>query len=249
MPVLQVFMLAAVAALFTVWIVVGVRMLRLARRTGNFAERVLGLGLLLQAGIGYPLSAVAPYTGGGEAAVGAVASLFSNAGCGMLFVFTAHVFHPRSRWAWVAVGAASALLTVHGLGSGAARMAATTPEAIFASTYLWSPWILALSGAAWGWTGFESLRYYARLRKRAGLGLADPVVANRMLLWGLMGASAVSAVVIDTLLLYLGDALAQRVLLPLVTSVAGLAVSLFLVLAFLPPRAYLDAVKRRAAQA
>jgi hypothetical protein len=243
---MQLFMLAAVGALFAVWIVVGVRLLLLAQRSRGFPEFVLGLALLLQAGLGYPLSVAAPFTGAREPLVTGIAAAFSNAGCLLLYVFTAQVFHAGSRLAWAAVGAAAALLTVHAIGSALDLLAVVTPEQRLAAIHYWSAWILALSGGSWGWSGIESLRYHALLRRRVPLGLADPVVANRVLLWGLMGSTSLATVGIDTLLLYVGGPLAQQVLLPLVTALAGLLVSVFLALAFMPPRAYLAALRSRA---
>jgi hypothetical protein len=38
-----------------------------------------------------------------------------------------------------------------------------------------------------GWTGFEALAQYGTSRRRVRLGLCDPLVSNRMLLWGLFG--------------------------------------------------------------
>lgn len=241
---MKILMAASVLALFLVWIVVGARLLLLARRTRGFPEFALGLALLLQAGLGYPLSVLAQYAGGLETEIAALSSVFMNSGCLLIYVFTAQVFHPRSRLAWAAVGAAGALLAVHGVGSALANAAATTPDERMAAIQAWAVWIFALTGAAWGWTGLESLRHFLRLRKRARLGLVDPVVRNRMGLWAAMGILVVSAVVLDAALLFSGDETAQKVLLPLVTATSGLAVSVLLVLAFLPPRAYLAALRR-----
>ena len=36
-----------------------------------------------------------------------------------------------------------------------------------------------------GWASFEALSHHSRLRRRIALGLADPVAANRLLLWAL----------------------------------------------------------------
>ena len=42
------------------------------------------------------------------------------------------------------------------------------------------------------WGAAESLRYFSMMRRRAKLGLADPLVTNRFLLWGLgIGAAMV----------------------------------------------------------
>ena len=244
-----VLMGAAVGTLFAVWIVTGLRLVALARRTRAAPELLLGLALLLQAGLGYPLSVVSQFAGDYALLLTCVAGVFSNGGMGFLYVFTARVFHDSSRWAWAAVGAAGALLVVQATGNGIAQAAAVTQEEKLAVILHWGAGSLALSGAAWGWTAWEALRYHGLLRRRVALGLADPVVANRMLLWGLMGAVAVGCVLVDTGLLYSGAPAAREVLLPLITALSGLLVSGCMVLAFWPPAAYLARVRGAAARA
>jgi hypothetical protein len=236
----------AVGTLFVVWIVTGVRLIRLARQTQRSPELLLGLALLLQAGIGYPISVLAPYVGDSAWLVWLVSSSCSNGGMGLLFAFTALVFHDRARWAWMIVGAAAALLLIQTIGHVSAQTA-VDEGARSRAILVWGAGSLALSGLSWGWAGFEALRYHARLRKRAALGLADPVVVNRMLLWGMMGIIALSCVLVDTLLLYLAGDVGRTVFLPLVTAIAGLLVSACMILAFWPPPAYLAWLRGRPA--
>lgn len=42
---------------------------------------------------------------------------------------------------------------------------------------------IAARAAGLGWAAFESARYLRMYRKRAAFGLADPVIANRFLLY------------------------------------------------------------------
>jgi hypothetical protein len=135
----------------------------------------------------------------------------------------------------------------YALGYSVSQLSAETEADLLRSTMTWGGFSLAVSAAAFGWTGIESLRHWAVYRRRVLLGLADAVAVNRMLLWGLMGTIILAVVVVDTLLLYTGGTVAREVLLPLVTSVAGILSSVCLALAFLPPRSYLEAVRRRAA--
>jgi len=51
----------------------------------------------------------------------------------------------------------------------------------------WTAW--AGRTAPMVWLTVESLRYYRMLRRREALGLADPVVVNRFLLWGIFSAA------------------------------------------------------------
>jgi len=240
----MVVMALAVGTLFVVWIVTGVRLIRLALQTGRSPELLLGLALLLQAGIGYPVSVLAPYAGDAAPLVWLVSSSCTNAGMGLLFAFTAHVFHGNARWAWMIVGAAAVLLLIQTAGHVIGQSAAD-PAARADALLVWGAGSLALSGLSWGWTGFEALRYHAQLRKRAALGLADPVVVNRMLLWGLMGTIALACVLVDALILYTADETARTVLLPLATASAGLLVSACMILAFWPPPAYLARLRAR----
>jgi hypothetical protein len=242
-------MIAAVGVLFVVWIVSGLGLMRLARRTRALPEFMLGLALLIRAGVGYPLSVVAEFAGEHRALVSLAGAALTNTGMALLNAFTARVFYDRSPGAWLVVGGAAALLAVQAIGYYLALAAAQTPAETIAAVHRWGVGSLALCGMAFGWTGLESLRYDALLRRRVALGLADPVVANRMLLWGLMGSSAVAAVVVDSLLLYGGGEWARSVALPLFTSLMGLLVSVFMLLAFWPPAAYLALVRGRSARA
>jgi hypothetical protein len=107
----------------------------------------------------------------------------------------------------------------------------------------WAAGSLLLSGSVWCWTAVEALRYHAMLRRRVTLGLADPVVANRMFLFGLMAAVGVGCVAVDGALLYSGIPRARDVFLPLVTTLSGLVTSACTLLAFWPPTAYVARVR------
>ena len=99
------------------------------------------------------------------------------------------------------------------------------------------------------WCAFESTRYSIALRRRVKLGLAEPVVANRILLWAI-------AMVIATAL-SAGATLGQVAGINVMGSFEGLTfVGCFgtvaacaIYLAFLPPKAYTGWVMARAAAA
>jgi hypothetical protein len=42
------------------------------------------------------------------------------------------------------------------------------------------------------WAALEAFRQYGMLRRRAALGLGDPIVANQILLWGIAGVLSMS---------------------------------------------------------
>src|SRR5262249_36825653 len=173
-------------------------------------------------------TAMAPFTGVFEVPLKMIGSAIADTGALCLLLFTARVFREHDRRAWAFVGAMGALLAVHTIGYARDLAAGMSPRTLLAQLLYWGAWSLALTGIAWGQTGFESLRYYALLRKRVALGLADPAVANRVLLWGLMGATALACVLVDTVLLYSGSPFARDTLLPTVTALAGITVSVYM---------------------
>jgi hypothetical protein len=222
---------------------VGARLLIVSRRTRGFPEFVLGLSLAAITGIGFPIvlltelrQTVGPLF---TFAADFIGSFVVATGFAGFYVFTWRVFRPDSRWA--------AALSMLGAGAALVATAATVWLAIgiessdekFSVVRGWE--ILLFTSAATGflWSAVEALRYHAMLRRRLALGLADGIVTNRVLLWGLTGASAGAALVILTLL-RLADVNYMSAPVALFTAAAcGLLGSLFLYLAFLPPAAYL----------
>jgi hypothetical protein len=222
---------------------VGVRLLLVYRRTRGFPELVLGLSLAAITGIGFPFALLTEL----RATLGplltlaadAVGSLAATTGFAGFYVFTWRVFRPDSRWA--------AALTV--LGAGTALVAASATVALafgiesseekFRVVRGWEIPLFASAAVGCVWSGVEALRYHAMLRRRLNLGLADRVVTNRVLLWGLTGAAAGSALVIFTLLLMANVNHLHAPVALFTAGGCGLLVSVFLYLAFLPPAAYL----------
>jgi hypothetical protein len=102
--------------------------------------------------------------------------------------------------------------------------------------------------AALAWAAAESLRHAALLKRRVALGLADPVVVNRVRLWGV-------AMLISTLMCAAGTA-TQWAGVPILNTEGGgaalaglgLVSGSALYLAFFPPPAYRRFVARRFAR-
>jgi len=88
----------------------------------------------------------------------------------------------------------------------------------------------------YGWATYESLRQYALARRRVRIGLTEPLVANRFLLWGI-GTSAALGIWLHAFwseLLRRPDPTETY----LVITALGSACALAIWLAFFPPRAY-----------
>lgn len=246
---MQALGLVGVVAMMTVGVAVGLRLLQLAGRTRQLPELCAGLGLLLVCGLGHPF-AVAGRTGGlvgtalGNALFGLGVGL-ASAGIALIYAFTWRVFRPRAAWARRVVTLAALTLAVQTAGIVRASTRARALPEILPLTRPWAIAIVATTGLGFAWTGVESARHHARLRRRLALGLADPVVVNRFLLWELSAAAVV------VLTAAVGGCLAARMAVlaepaPLIAvACAGLVASAGWALAFLPPASYVRWLARR----
>jgi len=224
--------------------VVGVRLLLLAWRTRELPETTLGLAFLLLGAIGYPLATAARRellpTDAGNAALMAAGLLAQNLACLAMYLNTAATFRAGARWARVLGGAAAAGLAASYAGQAAATRFA--PHATGVAYYLG----LAIRAGAFAWSASEGLRYYTRARRRLRLGLADPVVTNRFLLFGLGTAGVFAAFVIFWIGQLTTANVAESTWVLAATSVVGIVSAVATWLAFLPPAAYLRRIQARA---
>lgn len=245
---MQVLVAVAILALVIASGVVGVRMLSLWRRTRHQPELLLGLMLLLLAVLGYPLLIASRAEGALGFAVAwplyILATVCANSGFVLLYAFTWRTFRPGARWAAWLTAAVALGYVVTALFSGAATFAAGT--IYIDDVPLWRRLIsIVCSNGAYGWAAWESLRYYARLRRQLALGIGEAVVCDRVLLWGIMSSIAWSGIALNNVASLLGvDVLASQALL-LLTAGVGVSQALFLWLTFLPPGGYLQWVERR----
>jgi hypothetical protein len=158
-------------------------LLRLAARTGKRPERLLGLTFACM-GISYLLYEV-PYPLGlaaHELAFIVAGRLVYGAGCIAIALFTRAVFRARERWAGVAVWACAAVML-----SGFAVSCATGNAAgdSLEDPGFWLEWTAQMFPALWLTAeGFLNRR---SARRRLRIGLGDPHVYNRFLLWTLFG--------------------------------------------------------------
>jgi hypothetical protein len=232
---------------------IGVRLVLLSRRTGARPELYLGVGLFLSGGIGYGLvigSAIAGARLGSDASIVHLAGLAGlgvhHVGVAFSLAFTVKVFRPTERWAPVLAAALVAVLAVSWV-------------ALLATGGMPRPG----GGSAWYWLGFsimatypfwitiESLRYWALMRRRRVLGLADPIVTNRFVLMAAASLSAAAAIWTAASPGLLGFAPADQMrLAPFVLSLTatfGVGSIGSYWLAFFPPRWYARRIEASAA--
>jgi len=171
------------------------------------------------------------------------AGLAADGGVLAVYVFTWRVFRPGSARAQGLVLAAAALLLV---AWGAQVRGLYALDDLSRAAERLAPWsvlFFAVAATGFAWTAGEALAYHAKLRRRLALGLTDPVVANRCLLWGLSGVFTTTASVVNGLFVATGSASILVAVPLLVTALCGLGNSAVLFLA----EAWLRRVRRRAA--
>lgn len=232
---------------------VGLRLLWLATRGGGSPAWSCGLGFTLIALIGHPMSTI---SGLGLKPVGevihglaAAGLLFTSAGLAAFFAFTLTAFRMRTPWAWALTAGAILLLAVASFAQ-IDVLAAAAPEASSAEvTFAWGWVISAVSAVCYGWLGAEGLLEWSKSRRRVALGLTDPVISNRFLMWGLFGVST-TCLSLFLVVLSMYSAAGSRSLTGQVGLTAfGLVSSVAAALAFFPPEAYKRRIRARGAAA
>jgi hypothetical protein len=210
--------------------VVGLRLILLSRRTGLLPEKMIGLSLFLAGGCGAILLVASGFAGGARWLVATAAIAAMNLGVAALGVFTWRVFRPTLVGATL-VAACLMLLLMSMIVDRAAGHYLGMTRSTFSTV---SDYAGRLT--LYGWATGETLRQYALARRRVRLGLTDPLVANRFLLWGISTTAALGIWMHG----FWQDLNRSTDVTEnyLVATVLGSACALAIWLAFFPPRAY-----------
>ncbi len=172
-----------------VYLIAGVRLLRLAQCTGELPERLLGATFLFESMSAalYVLPLFSPFEPLWTPLTFAARVVYLPAPI-LLALFTARVFRPTERWTtWLVCGIA--ILLVAGVGGSAWR--GDWEGYSITSGWFWLEWVGYT--LPYGWAGAETAIQYRHARRRVRLGLCDPLVCNRYLLWALYGTLGVCA--------------------------------------------------------
>lgn len=221
---------------------VGVRLLRLGRRTRQAPELCIGLGL-----IGLIVSIpLLTYAGIGRLAVSevrmgaaAISLLVLTAGSTFVYAFTWKAFRPREAWAASIVAACSAATAAISIGACLALSRAPGGMSSFDACGAWLAGLYYPMLASFVWTAIEGFREWTRARRRLQIGLGDEVVANRFLLWGLVGALSATNALLGIYLDQLGLTATKDPVVASISSAGGILGATLVWLVFMPPAAYL----------
>jgi hypothetical protein len=92
--------------------------------------------------------------------------------------------------------------------------------------------------------GIEGLYEWWMSRRRLALGLSDPVVSNRLLMWGLFGVSTTLLCLVLLTVQLSGQSTVTSVPAQLAQTFFGITSSGAATLAFFPPPAFLARLRR-----
>lgn len=211
-----------------------IRLLQLARRNRAVPELLLGSAFLLGGTLGATLEAagpsLAPEVAGRLVAVG---KALGGIGIALNALFTWWVFRRGESWATALLVGLVALLTLGyfvNWQSGTFQTGMTTPDAF------WLEFVGRVASPIW--LGSEAVIYWSRMRRRSRIGLADPLVQNRFLLWALASFTGVLLIATSAAPVYarIGSQVADANLAAF--GVLGIATAALYWLAFFPPEAY-----------
>lgn len=231
----------ACLALYTLTsLVVGTRLIIRSRHSRGLPELLIGLTYLTSSGVGYPLSVISVFIADRSAMLSAVVvgEALIVFGCSCFLFFTAKVFRPNATWSVPAAAVGSLFLAGGGLVVIGAYL--STPDAALVAERAragTAAMLLAL-GFGHAWTAIEGLRHYRMMRRRLALGLADPIVTNRFLLWGFSGLASMAWNVVASSYLLAGVNISTHPVPVLAISLGGLASTVMLVLIFMAPAWY-----------
>jgi hypothetical protein len=228
-------------------LVTGARLLLVAKRTRELPAAVLGFGLFLMGGLGYPMTLLAEFgtflPDTARAGLVAANTLSGVVGLSLFAFFTARVFRGESTVARAAVWIVAALFCtsfgLRAMGQGFAPLAlGGAPQPLLH---------VVVTVVTLGWAGIESLLVHGQLRKRMRLGLSDPLLVNRMWLWAQGMLCAMLLTGISSTFALLGIPFNQTIPGILTIGIMGSVAAGSIWFAFFPPDTYMRWIRAHGA--
>lgn len=232
-------------AFFVVALVVGIRLLLLWGRTRQHPELLMGIGVLGIGPVGFGCMMIGTLSVSNPTLANlafGIGTLAVAVGVVAKCIFNWSVYRRDSvtaRIATIGVGALMlAILTLHLIDGRWLPAAAMSWDSLFRS--------LAQVGCLL-WGSGESLYYWSKMRRRLKLGLADSVVVNRFLMWGVGAGFAGAGTGIGVAAEILTGVPTLQIPWVVSTSSAfGFAAAVTIYLAFVPPDRYVRFIRAHA---
>ena len=166
-----------------IYLLAGARLVSLGIRTGQTPERFLGAAFMMYgvSGVVYAIAAFESLTAFWTPLN--FAARVAYLPCPLLVaIFTARVFRPDDRWArWIVQGVAILFLA----GVGGSALTGDWEGFSLGNPFFWLEWVGYT--LPFGWAAAEAFHQYLQARRRVSIGLCEPSVCNRLLLWSLFG--------------------------------------------------------------
>ena len=231
--------------------IAGARLLWAGRRADRVPERLLGTGSIL-IGVSLPVSVASGF--GGDATqvhvpVWIASEIVTQIGIVCLYGFTQQVFRPRVAWAKRLLVAVAIAMPVCLVGASIGLVRAEPRTLSVTATGLWLLLCQIGYGGSFVWGAIEGFTHHRIAAKRLALGLADPVVVNRFLLFALFGVACTGIAVANAAAIVLERNIATSLIVVLPSAVLSLAAAAAMFLAILPPAWYLDRLRAKTAKA
>jgi len=170
-----------------VYLVAGVRLAVLARRTRAIPEALLTAAFLCL-GLSYMFYNIPLMQGSEPVWSTFTGRLLAALGIGFLPFFTLRVFRGKAAWAKLLAGANVLLLVV---GISLAVLNGDFEGYTVSAPWFWLEWCGYM--LPYVWIASEAFLAYSSARKRKRIGLTSAMVTNRYLLWGLYGVLGMAA--------------------------------------------------------
>lgn len=218
-------------------LIIGVRLLWLAKKTRKLPEFTLGTSFILAGVIGWTAILISRKVSASDPAAAefllGMGTLVTNIGNAALLVFIWRVYRPHAIWVVILIVILISMMATSTIYN----------SIIVGKTYAGPSepiqWLgMSARLATYFWGALESFVFWRKLKKRALIGLAEPVITNRVFLWGVAAAATFITTIIMTGT-YIRRAAAYSDVEMFLFSVLGFVAAFSTWLAFWPPARYL----------
>jgi len=244
MRLLVIPVLLAAFAFASLSLILGIRLIRLARRTHKLPEILLGIGYpsggFLASVLGVIRNIWNPPEGPALIWLEFVTRVAAAVACLLVVILAWRVFRPEAGWARGLVALDALLFMTYIFRD---QVMGRHPIQVLIQNPIYWGNTLALALPYW-WVTIEAAWYQVGIRRRHRIGLpANLALATQMLLWAMgMGAIGLLFVSLDMIRLFLN---ASRTAIMLTSGSLGFANTVCLYLAFFMPRAWVERLQAR----